>query len=136
MDEHDHEYAAVNVSASQTREAEALKNQLSHQTRRAQRLEELTAEALDEPDALRANVRAATAQLLDIGYQLGDEIKTRHDFGLTKPKAKRDGAGAINTLMLVHRQITRYVQLDQQWASERNSDSGGHMTSAEGNEES
>jgi hypothetical protein len=136
MDEHDHEYAAVNVSASQTHEAEAMKNRQTYQDRRVQRLEELTAEALDEPDALRANVRVATAQLLDIGYQLGDEIKTRHDLGLTKPKAKRDGAGAINTLMLVHRQITRYVQLDQQWASERNSDSGGHMTSAEGNEES
>ena len=136
MDEHDHEYAAVNVSASQTHEAEAMKNQQTYQDRRVQRLEELTAEALDEPDALRANVRAATAQLLDIGYQLGDEIKTRHDLGLTKPKAKRDGAGAINTLMLVHRQVTRYVQLDQQWASERNSDRGGHMTSAEGNEES
>jgi len=136
MDEHDHEYAAVNVSASQTHEAEAMKNQQTYQDRRVQRLEELTAEALDEPDALRANVRAATAQLLDIGYQLGDEIKTRHDLSLTKPKARRDGAGAINTLMLVHRQITRYVQLDQQWASERNSDRGGHMTSAEGNEES
>jgi hypothetical protein len=136
MDEHDHEYAAVNVSASLAHEAEARKNEQTHQDRRVQRLEELTAEALDEPDALRANVRAATAQLLDIGYQLGDEIKTRHDLGFTKPKARRGGAGAINTLMLVHRQITRYVQLDQQWASDRNSDRGGHMTSAEGNEES
>jgi hypothetical protein len=133
MDEHDHEYAAVNVSASQAHEAEAMRNQRTHQDRRAQRLEELKVEALDEPDALRANVRAATAQLLDIGYQFGDEIKAGLDFGLTKPKAKRDGAGAINTLLLVHRQITRYVQLDQQWASERDSDRGGHMTSAEGN---
>jgi hypothetical protein len=133
MDEHDHEYATVNVSASQAHEAEAMRNQRTHQDRRAQRLEELKVEALDEPDALRANVRAATAQLLDIGYQFGDEIKAGLDFGLTKPKAKRDGAGAINTLLLVHRQITRYVQLDQQWASERDSDRGGHMTSAEGN---
>ena len=43
--------------------------------RRTQRLEDLTIEALQEPNALRATVKAATAQLLDIGFRLGDEIK-------------------------------------------------------------
>jgi len=77
MDEHDHEYAAVNVSVSQAHEAEAMRNQRTHEDRRAQRLEELKAEALDEPDALRANIRAATAQLLDIAgaYHLMAVIK-------------------------------------------------------------
>ena len=136
MDEHDHELGVANVAASQMHGTGALKNQRGRQDRRTQRLEDLTAEALEESDALRANVMAATAQLLDIGYRLGDEIKASRGPRLTKPKAQQDGAGAINTLMLVHRQITRYVQLDQKWTSERTSNKNVDPTSLEGNEAS
>jgi hypothetical protein len=82
----------------------------------------MEAAGLEEPDVLRANLKVATAQLLDIGYRLGDEIKASLRSRATKPKAHQEGTGAINTLMLVHRQITRYVQLDQQWAAEASPD--------------
>ena len=51
----------------------------------------------------------------------GWRTKTKARIGShpVKSKAHQDGSGASNTLMLVHRQITRYEQLDQQWASQR-----------------
>ena len=96
--------------------------------RREQRLDELITQALEEADPLQAMVKTATAQLLDIGCRLGDEIKA--SIGSVHPKAKdhQDKIAAINTYLQVQRQATRYVQLDQQWAKSR-----GNKTASHGN---
>lgn len=130
MDEHNHE----NSAAPQPHEGTAVGTHQRHLDGRTQRLEDLTTEALAEPDALRATVKVATAQLLDIGYRMGDEITATGNSRRAKSKSRRDGGEAINTLMLVHRQITRYVQLDQQWASEKTPNKETNVPSAEADE--
>ncbi|MGO8691453.1 MAG: hypothetical protein ACLQLG_17660 [Thermoguttaceae bacterium] len=134
MDEHNQEVTKVDVAATQPRNTAAVDNHQSHMDRRTQRLEDLTIEALQEPNALRATVKAATAQLLDIGFRLGDEIKGTISTQPAKAKSRQNGVGAINTLMLVHRQVTRYVQLDQQWASVKALDKETGMHSAKPDE--
>jgi hypothetical protein len=131
MDEKNHEVAEANVAAPQPHKVATAVRHQGQLDRRTQRLDDLTAEALEEPDALRATVKAATAQLLDIGYRMGDEIKANLGSRPAKPKAHQDGAGTLNTFMLVHRQITRYVQLDQQWTSEKASNEHADVTSSE-----
>ena len=134
MDEHDHELPETDTAVPPPRKIAKVGNHESHRDRRTERLEDLTTEALKDPDALRATVKAATAQLLDIGYRMGDEIKATVGSHPARSKSHQDGMGAINALMLVHRQITRYVQLDQQWASEKTRDKEPGMHSAESNE--
>jgi hypothetical protein len=86
---------------------------------RIERLQDLYAAAVEEPDPLRANVRAATADLLEITYRLGTAIKARMGSGETGLEAYQETVmPAIGTLGLLHRQATRYVQLDRDWASE------------------
>jgi hypothetical protein len=93
--------------------------------RRIERLEDLLAEALKEPDPLRASLRAATADLLEIGYRLGTGIKAAMgaESGIAE-KMFEAVTPAVNTLALVHRQATRYVQLDRDRASDENSTGG------------
>lgn len=119
MDTHDHESAKINATASRPEQIPAVEKRQRQVERQAQRLEDLTAEALEDPDSLRASVKAAIAQLLDIGFRMGEEIKAGMGRGPSKGRSNQDGPAGISTLMLVHRQITRYVQLDQQWSSER-----------------
>ena len=85
--------------------------------RRIERFRDLLEDALEEPDPLRANLRAAIADLLEIGYRLGAGIKATMG---SEPKSLaryEELAPAISSMALVHRQATRYVQLDQERAS-------------------
>jgi hypothetical protein len=118
MNEFNHEIPTASVADLPSAKNAAVENRQRHLDRRSQRLEELTIEALEEPSALRANLKAATAQLLDIGYRLGDAIQSGVGADPAKPTGNREETGAIQTYMLVHRQITRYIQLERQWASE------------------
>jgi hypothetical protein len=131
MDEHDHEVAEMDTAAAQPHKVATAELRRNHLDRRAQRLEDLTTEALEEPDPLRATVKAATAQLLDIACQMGDNIKTILSSRPAKSKSHQDGAGAVNSFMLVHRQITRYVQLEQQWGSEKTANEEPGMNSSD-----
>jgi len=121
MDERKSPVTDLNPKAMPPHRTAAGKNDQRREQRRTQRLDELTDKALDELDPLRANLKAAAAQLFDIGYRLGDEVRNSIGSGRSKRKPRRESAGEVSTLMLVHRQITRYVQLDQQWTSERTS---------------
>ena len=86
---------------------------------RIERLQDLYVAAVEDPDPLRANVRAATADLLEINYRLGTAIKAAMGSGATGLEAyKETVTPAIGTMGLLHRQATRYVQLDRDWASE------------------
>ncbi len=124
MDEHNNEPAEANLKTTPSHRSAAEKNHQGRAERRTQRLDELTDEALDEPDPLRASLKAASAQLFDIAYRLGDEVRNYIGSNRTKRKARRESAKEVSTLMLVHRQIKQYVQLDQQWASEGTSGDG------------
>ena len=124
MDEHNNELTEVDRDATPSRPVAAAENHRGRAERRTQRLDELTDEALDEPDPLRANLKAASAQLFDIAYQLGDEVRNNIASNRAKRKARRESTKEVSTLMLVHRQIKQYVQLDQQWASEGTSGDG------------
>jgi hypothetical protein len=90
--------------------------------RRIARLRDLLEDALDEPDPLRANLRAAIADLLEIGYRLGAGIKATMG---SEPKSlarHEELVPVISSMALVHRQATRYVQLDQERAEGEKSD--------------
>lgn len=80
------------------------------------RIRELRETALEALDPLRASIRLATASLLEIGTLMGTAIKdalvTRNDL-----REVERAMPAINGLTLVHRQTTRYVQLDRDWVA-------------------
>ena len=121
MDDRNHEPTDAKATALQPHATAAANNGQGRLDRRRRRLEDLTDQALEELDPLRANLKAAAAQLFDIGFRLGDELKTNIGSEQAKSKARREAAGGVNTVMLVHRQITRYVQLDQQWDTRKSS---------------
>ena len=116
--------SAANADANQTQEACAAAKRPPAADRRMQRLEDLREEALEEPDPLRANLRAATADLLEIGYRLGVGIRAAMGSPSTGWEAYEEVTPAIGSMALVHRQATRYVQLDRQWASGEDSGRG------------
>jgi len=70
-----HGFDATDVVADKaqaTTKAGTLPNSVD---RRIRRLQDLRVDAVQEPDPLRSNLRAATADLLEIGYRLGVGIK-------------------------------------------------------------
>ena len=66
--------------------------------RRRQRLDDLYAVACEIPDPLRAGIRSATADLLEIGYLLGSAIKRSLGAGGTDLRQVQDVMPAVNTL--------------------------------------
>lgn len=135
MDDHGHEVAKIDAAADQPHPRTATEHRRGHQQRRAQRLNDLMAEALEEPNPMRANLKAATAQLLDIGYRMGDEIVANMDARPAKPKAQQEKAGTVSTFMLVHRQVTRYIQLEQQWPADKPAGNQAGSPSADSDED-
>ena len=87
------------------------------QDRREQRIEEYLRDSLEQGDAFQATLRAATADLMDIGYRLATGIKTALREELTETDQYEDLAPALSNLLLVDRQIARFAQLDRQWAA-------------------
>lgn len=82
--------------------------------RHVQRLDDLLANALEESDPLRGNVRAAAAELLAMAHCLAVSIKA-----VMGPEASRLKTysslvmPAIDRMAVMHRQATRYLQLDR-----------------------
>ena len=89
------------------------------------RLGELRKTALEVVDPLRASIRLATASLLEMGALMGTAIKAalvaRNDL-----RGVERALPAINSLTLVHRQTTRYVQLDRDWVANNDSRSAAN----------
>jgi len=117
MDDRD-KLGKVNAAADQLPETRAVVKRPKASDRRIQRLQDLRKEALDEPNPLRANLRAATADLLEIGYRLSAGIRAVMGSGSAGLEAYEEVLPAIGSMALVHRQATRYVQLDRDWVSE------------------
>jgi hypothetical protein len=88
---------------------------------RIQRLQDLRADALQESDPLRSNLRAATADLLEIGYRLGAGIKAVMGSEPTSLARYAEAMPAIGSMTLVYRQATRFVQLDRERAAQDDS---------------
>lgn len=89
--------------------------------RRSERLGDLYVAALNEPDPYRSSVRTASAELFEVASLLTDAVK--NEFRVHKPalrEIQRYALPVISTVSLLHRQATRYVQLDQNWTSRRN----------------
>lgn len=84
------------------------------------RLRELRETAREASDPLRASIRLATASLLEMGALMGTAIKAalvaQNDL-----RGVERAMPAINSLTLVHRQATRYVQLDCDWVANNDS---------------
>lgn len=111
-----HELSERSVAADQAQGPAAAKTPKGAD-RRIERLEDLYAAALDEPDPVRANLQAAAADLLEIGYRLGGAIKGAMRGGSNGMKACETANAAIASMALVHRQATRYLQLFRDRAS-------------------
>ena len=77
------------------------------------------AAALDEPDPVRANLQAAAADLLEIGYRLGGAVKGAMRGGSNGLKACETANAAITSLALVHRRRHGICQLFRDRASEQ-----------------
>jgi hypothetical protein len=84
---------------------------------RERRIRDYVRDSLKEGDAFQASLRAATADLMDIGYRLAAGVKAALGEGPASPEDLDDLAPAINNLLLVDRQIARFAQLDLQWSA-------------------
>jgi hypothetical protein len=116
MDDHD-ELSAASAGANRTDDAVAAPNKPKAADRRIQRLDEVRAEAEEETDPLRGNLRAATADLLEICYRFSTEIKAGMSSELSGSKTCDEKTMlAIRNMVLMYRQATRYVQLDRDWS--------------------
>jgi hypothetical protein len=101
----------MNTNATAARKpATAAANGQALEDRRKARLQDLLAEAQDDPDTLRSNLRAATAELLDTGRGLAALVKVRLETPTAPMGSHQETLALINTLTVVHRQATRYVQ--------------------------
>jgi hypothetical protein len=123
MDEHEVRgaNAALTSPAPQAAAVTPVKQQPQTADLRVQRLNDLLADAVQEPDPLRAGVRAAGADLLEIGYRLGVGIKAAlaaQPAAAAAMAAYKDVALGINTVAMVYRQAARYLQLDRDLASD------------------
>ncbi len=87
--------------------------------RRRERLQDLQAEACEEPDSLRASICCAAAELFEIGYLISTAIKETLPAGTSDLRAIADVMPAISSLAAVHRQASRYVQFERDWAAEQ-----------------
>jgi hypothetical protein len=110
-------FKTATTAGDRMREAGATAKRPKAADRRIQRLRDLREDALDEPNALRANLRAATADLLEIGYRLSTGINAAMRPASNGMETCAEVMPAINSMALVHRQATRYVQLDREWES-------------------
>ena len=88
---------------------------------RIQRLQDLHADALQEPDPLHRTSAHATADLLEIGYRLGAGIKAVMGSEPTSLARYAEALPAIGSMALVYRQATRFVQLDRERAAQDDS---------------
>ena len=79
-----------------------------------QRRHDLLADGLDDPDPLRANLRAAMTELLEISTRLGANIVADMDAGPSNRELRMEVMPVVNVAVQVHRQITRYAQLDRE----------------------
>jgi hypothetical protein len=131
MDENDRDRTETDAMDKRPRKPAGAQNRDGRRDRRAQRIDDLTDQALQEADPLRAILRAATAYLFEMSFNLGDELRDGVGRRRDKPGVRRGVSGEIGELMVVHRQITRYVQLDQQWSKEKASAKGGNMPLAD-----
>ena len=115
MDDHEE---LSNVTAARDKEQIVAATPRKIADRRIQRLHDLYSEALQEPHPLRANLRAAAADLLEISFRLSAAIKTTMGVGATDMDTYKEALPAIGSLALINRQATRYIQLDRDWGSE------------------
>ncbi len=116
-----HEFDATDVVADKaqaTTKAGTLPNSVD---RRIRRLQDLRVDAVQEPDPLRSNLRAATADLLEIGYRLGVGIKAVMGADPASLDRYAEAMPAIGSMALVYRQATRFIQLDRERAAGENS---------------
>jgi hypothetical protein len=126
MDDH-HERNSASAATDQTQDTTGVAKGSKTVDRRIQRLQDLYVQALEEPDPLRANLRAAMADLLEIGYRLGSGIKVAMGSESTGLELYKDVMPAIGSMALVHRQATRYIQLDRDQASGEDSGQGAKL---------
>jgi hypothetical protein len=126
MDDRDR-IGAEGATADHVQETAAAARRPKAADLRIQRLDDLLAEAMGESDPLRASLRAAAADLLEIGYRLGTGIKATMGSASMGLEAYEAVMPAINSMALVHRQATRYVQLDRDQASSEDAGRGARI---------
>jgi hypothetical protein len=120
MDDHA-KLSAMNAPVDRPREAATAAKQPKLADLRVRRLQDMVAEALEDADPLRANLRAAVADLMEIGYRLGDAVKATMSSSRSLD-AVETVMPAIANMALVHRQATRYIQLGRDQAADDTSD--------------
>ncbi len=116
-----HELREEDAAADQAQSTASANETRKVGDRRIERLQDLLADALKESDPLRASLRAAAADLLEIGYRLGVGIKAAMGSESTDLETCAAVMPAISSMALVHRQATRYIQLDQSRAADDDS---------------
>jgi hypothetical protein len=126
--QNDHECKEVNAAPAATPHGATTATVVPRQAaadRRAKRIEEFMRNSLQEPDAFQATIRAATADLMDIGYRLAAAVKAAGDNATIGSAEYEDVSPAINNLLLVNRQITRFAHLDLQWTRANGANKAG-----------
>ncbi len=91
------------------------------------RIKDLQESALEADDPRRAVILIATSKIMDIGNMIADAIANELSKNTSSLKTVQEAVPAINSLTLLHRQATRYFQLDREVAAEAGSEAHGRL---------
>ena len=86
---------------------------------RFERIMEYLQGSLHKQDALQANLSAANADLIMIGYRLARAIEAAMATGPASLEAYEDLMPAISNLLRIHKQVDRFSSLDNRLAAAR-----------------
>jgi hypothetical protein len=120
----EHEAEAISVSISDNAQAESMTGPVVSEDAadsRMRRIMEYLQASLDRQDALQANLSAANADLMVIGYKLATVIKTAMAAAPPSLQTYEELVPAIGNLLRLHKQIDRFSALDSRLTSAKGS---------------
>jgi hypothetical protein len=116
----EHEGEAIGASISDNAQAESMTGPVVSEDAadsRMRRIMEYLQASLDRQDALQANLSAANADLMVIGYKLAAAIKAAMVAAPPSLEAYEELVPAIGNLLRIDKQIDRFSALDGRLAS-------------------
>jgi hypothetical protein len=115
-----HEADVVDPAAKGNAQTEGMTNPEASEKdpdARVRRIMDYLQSALDKQDALQANLSAANADLMMIGYKLATAIKAAMATAPASLEAYEELVPAIGNLLRIHKQVDRFSALDSRLAS-------------------
>lgn len=119
----DHRKGSVETSVDSRKQHAAGLPRPNATDRHHERLQDLYASALDVQDPRQSSIRYAMAELLEVGSALTDAIKGEmRERKQTLREMRKGPLQAIGYLGVLHRQISRYAQIDRDLSAASDAD--------------